>query len=125
VRRKAATDGNNKLPKKRKVLIRGKPRWQVDFGLEPVGKLGRQQRIYSNETTLNLMAAAMSTAKTRTVIAPLALGFFGCMRPEEITSEKPKEKGLPVEKWFGCKGIDLEHWMITPGRVKEYIKSRA
>jgi hypothetical protein len=81
--------------------------------LEPVGKLGRQKRIYSNETTLNLMAAAMSNAKTQTVIAPLALGFFGCMRPEEIASEKPKEKGLPVEKWFGWKDIDLEHGLVS------------
>jgi hypothetical protein len=81
--------------------------------LEPVGKLGREKRIYSNETTLNLMAAAMSNAKTQIVIAPLALGFFGCMRPEEITSEKPKEQGLPAEKWFGWKDIDLEHGLAS------------
>ena len=63
----------------------------------------RWQKEVQQATTLNLMAAAMSNAKTQTVIAPLALGFFGCMRPEEITSERPKEKGLPAEQWFGWK----------------------
>jgi hypothetical protein len=81
--------------------------------LEPVGKLGCQKRIYPNQTMLNLMAAAMSNAKTQTVIAPLALGLFGCMRPEEITSEKPKDAGLPVEKWFGWKDIDLDHGLVS------------
>ncbi len=81
--------------------------------LEPVGKLGRQKKIYDNATTLNLMAATMMNAKTQTVLAPMSLGFFGCMRPEEITSEKPKAQGLPPEKWFGWKDIDLEHGLVS------------
>jgi hypothetical protein len=81
--------------------------------LEPVGKLGRQKKIYDNATTLDLMAATMSNTKTQTVLAPMVLGFFGCMRPEEITSEKPKTQGLPPEKWFGWKDIDLEHGLVS------------
>jgi hypothetical protein len=61
--------------------------------LEPIGKISRTKKIYPNETTLNLMAAVMETPKTQTCLAPLALGFFGCMRPEEITSEKAKDAG--------------------------------
>jgi len=81
--------------------------------LEPVGKLSRQKLIYPNETTLNIMAAVLENDKTRSVLAPIALGLFGCMRPEEITSEKPKRNGLPVEKWFGWKDIDLENKLVT------------
>jgi len=80
--------------------------------LEPVGKLGRVKEIYPNETTLNLMAATMENERTQSYLAPMILGFFGCMRPEEITSEKCKEKGLPKEKWFGWHNIDLEHGLI-------------
>jgi hypothetical protein len=80
--------------------------------LEPVGKLSRQKKIYPNETTLNLMAATLETPKTKTYLAPLALGFFGCMRPEEITSEKAKGAGLPREKWFGWHNIDLKNGLI-------------
>jgi hypothetical protein len=81
--------------------------------LEPIGKLGRQKKIYNNETTLDLMAATLENAKTQTYLAPMALGFFGCMRPEEITSEKPKATGLPVEKWFGWKDIDLKNGLVS------------
>jgi hypothetical protein len=81
--------------------------------LEPVGKLGRQKKIYPNEMTLNLMAGTMMNAKTQTVLAPMVLGFFGCMRPDEITSEKPKSQGLPPERWFGWKDIDLEHGLVS------------
>jgi hypothetical protein len=81
--------------------------------LEPVGKLGRVVEIYPNETTLNLMAAAMHNEVTQKVIAPLSLGFFGCMRPEEIQSAKAIDAGLPKEKWFGWHDIDLKHGRIT------------
>ncbi|MGA3181854.1 MAG: hypothetical protein ABSF38_16050 [Verrucomicrobiota bacterium] len=80
--------------------------------LEPVGKLGRVKEIYPNETTLNLMAATLETDRTKLYLAPMVLGFFGCMRPEEITSEKCKEKGLPKEKWFGWHNIDLKNGLI-------------
>jgi hypothetical protein len=81
--------------------------------LEPVGKLGRVKEIYPNETTLNLMAATLETERTKLYLAPMVLGFFGCMRPEEITSEKCKEKGLPKEEWFGWHNIDLKNGLVT------------
>jgi len=88
--------------------------------LEKVGKIGRVKLIYPNETTLNMMAAVMENDKTKSVLAPIALGFFGCMRPEEITSEKPKMNDLPVERWFGWKDIDLENKLVHSfgGRCK-------
>ncbi len=81
--------------------------------LEPVGKLGRVVKIYDNETTINLMAAAMSNEVTQLVIAPLALGFFGCMRPEEIQSAKGIDAGLSGKSLFGWHDIDLKHGLIT------------
>jgi len=80
--------------------------------LEPIGKISRVKLIYDNETTLNLMAATLENAKTKTYLAPMVLGFFGCMRPEEVTSDKPKRDGLPKEKWFGWHSIDLEHGLV-------------
>jgi hypothetical protein len=80
--------------------------------LEPVGKVSRQKRIYPNQTTLNLLAATLETPKTQTYLAPLVLGFFGCMRPEEVTSQKAKDAGLPPEKWFGWQNIDLKNGLV-------------
>jgi hypothetical protein len=78
--------------------------------LEPVGKIGRIVKIYPNETTLNLMAAAASNDLTQQVIAPLALGLFGCMRSEEVESAKAIRAG---KQPFGWSDIDLEHGQIT------------
>jgi hypothetical protein len=77
--------------------------------LEPVGKIGRVVKIYDNETTLNLMAAIMSNDATKQVLAPVALGFFGCMRPEEIDSIKALRAGLSGKQLFGWHDIDLKH----------------
>jgi len=81
--------------------------------MEPVGKIGREVKIYPNETALQIMAAAMENELTQQVIAPLALGLFGCMRPEEIQSAKAIRAGMPKEKWFTWRDIDLEHGRIT------------
>jgi hypothetical protein len=70
--------------------------------LEPVGKIGVTVEVYSNETTLNLMAAVMSNDATKKIIAPMTLGFFGCMRPEEAQHEK-----------FGWDYIDLKNGLVT------------
>jgi len=78
--------------------------------LEPVGKLGRVVKIYPNDTVLNLMAAAMGNEVTQQVIAPLALGFFGCMRPEEVSSVKALDAGKPP---FGWDCIDLQNGLAT------------
>jgi len=69
--------------------------------LEPVGKIGVTVEIYPNETTLNLMAAVMSNNATKQIIAPMALGFFGCMRPEEAQHEK-----------FGWQFINLKNGLV-------------
>jgi hypothetical protein len=70
--------------------------------LEPVGKIGVKVEIYPNDITLNLMAAVMSNNLTKKIIAPMALGFFGCMRPEEVEHEK-----------FGWNYIDLKSGLVT------------
>jgi len=41
--------------------------------LEPIKKPGQVVRIYSNEDTLNIIAAAMANPDTQRIIAPLAL----------------------------------------------------
>ncbi len=78
--------------------------------LEPIGKIGVTVEIYPNETTLNIMAAALSNPLTQQILAPLALGFFGCMRPEEVESAKALAAGKPP---FGWDQIDLEHGLAT------------
>lgn len=77
--------------------------------LEPVGKIGRKVEIYPNEIALNLMAAIMSNDATKQVLAPVALGFFGCMRPEEIDSIKALRSGMSGKQLFGWHDIDLKH----------------
>lgn len=77
--------------------------------LEPVGKIGRKVEIYPNEIALNLMAAIMSNDATKQVLAPVALGFFGCMRPEEIDSIKALRAGMSGMQLFGWHDIDLKH----------------
>jgi integrase len=71
--------------------------------LEPIHAPPPDVRIYPNEIVLQLMAGALEDDVTRSVIAPLALGLFGCMRPEEI-SEPPEDAKI---KPFGWNDIDL------------------
>lgn len=75
--------------------------------LEPIQRPGQVIKIYPNETILNLMAAAMVFAPA--AIAPLSLGAFGCMRPEEV-SEPPED---PQATPFSWDDIDLKHGQIT------------
>ncbi len=84
--------------------------------LEPVKVPGPDVRIYSNDTTLNILAAVMSNELTQMVIAPLSLGFFGCMRPEEIDSVKALRAGMSGKQLFGWHDIDLKHGLITVRR---------
>lgn len=75
--------------------------------LEPVGRIPVKVEIYPNEITRNLMAAALEIAPT--ILAPLSLGFFGCMRPEEIDSTKAKDEGMPESEYFQWLDIDLKN----------------
>jgi integrase len=84
------------------AIAKGWCSYNIVDRLEPVGKISRVVKIYSNDTVLNLLAAALSNEHAQMVIAPLALGLFGCMRPEEVEHEK-----------FGWQYIDLEHSRIT------------
>jgi hypothetical protein len=84
--------------------------------LEPVKVPGPDVRICSNDTTLNILAAVTSDELTQMVIAPVSLGFFGCMRPEEIESVKALRAGMSGEQLFGWHDIDLKHGLITVRR---------
>ncbi len=75
--------------------------------LEPNERPGQAVKVYSNEQTMNYMAALLDNELTKKVIAPIALQAFGCMRPEEIS--EPPAKGVP----FGWHDIDLKHGLIT------------
>ncbi|MGC3957024.1 MAG: hypothetical protein QM813_03380 [Verrucomicrobiota bacterium] len=86
--------------------------------LEKVGKITVKVEIYANETTRNIMAAAMSTPATQQIIAPLALGFFGCMRPEEIESAKAKSEGMPESEYFNWDDIDLKNGLCKVRNTK-------
>ena len=77
--------------------------------LEEIKVPGPKVRIYDNETTVQILAAAMHSPVTQAIIAPLALGFFGCMRPEEIDSTKAKAEGMPETEFFQWSDIDLAH----------------
>jgi hypothetical protein len=72
--------------------------------LEPLNAPPPDVRIYPNEIVLNLMAGALEDDVTKGAVAPLSLGFFGCMRPEEI-SEAPEDENI---KPFGWHDIDLK-----------------
>jgi hypothetical protein len=76
-------------------------------------KTGQVVQIYSNTDTLNILTAAMATPATQQIIAPLALGLFGCMRPEEIDSTKALEAGMTGKKLFGWHDIDLANGLVT------------
>ena len=95
------------------ALAKGWATLNIVDRLEPIGKIGRIVKIYPNETTENLMAAAMSTEETQRIVGEMACGFFGCMRPDEVSSKRARRKKLPREKWFGWHDIDLEHGLVT------------
>ena len=80
--------------------------------LEPVGKVGVRVEIYPNETTQNVLAAALANPQTQKILAPLVLGLFGCMRPEEISSVKALATGMSGKQLFGWHDIDLENGRI-------------
>jgi integrase len=109
---------------KRTNMLRFSSLWEVAIAkgwctlnivdrLEPVRVQGPDVRIYPNETTLNLMAAVMSNELAQKIIAPMALGFFGCMRPEEVESVKALRAGKSGKELFGWHDIDLKHGLIT------------
>jgi hypothetical protein len=81
--------------------------------LMPIKKPSRIKRIYGIETEKQLLAAGLETASTRQHLITEVLGLFGCMRPDEISSAKPKRRKLPKEKWFGWKDIDLKNGLIN------------
>ena len=95
------------------AIAKGFAKVNIVDSLEKIGKISRVVRIYDNATTLNLMAAVMSDKERQKILGTMTLGFFGCMRPEEVLSEKPKSEGLPREKWFGWHDIDLKHGLVT------------
>ena len=74
--------------------------------LEPITRPGREVKIYPNIIVKNLLAASQENDITKTATAELAIGFFGCMRPEETHSVKALRNGHPPFDWSK---IDLEH----------------
>jgi hypothetical protein len=75
--------------------------------LTKIGKIQLDTRIYENDIVMNIMAGAMSNELTQQIIAPLSLGFWGCMRPEEVESKKAIKANKPGEPPFGWDCIDL------------------
>jgi integrase len=69
--------------------------------LEPIGDISVEPEIFPNTSCLRLMAASLLPHCNR-IIAPLALGLFGGMRPDEIDHEK-----------FGWHRIDLRDGIVT------------
>ena len=98
------------------AIAKGSCMLNVVDGLEPVKVLGPDVRVYSNDTTLNILAAVMSDDLTQMVIAPVSLGLFGCMRPAEIESVKALRAGMSGTQLFGWHDIDLKHGLITVRR---------
>jgi hypothetical protein len=76
--------------------------------LEPIGEISRVKKIYENDTVRNILAAAMHDDITQSCLIIPVLGFFGCMRPEEITSDKARRNELPKERWFTWDNINLK-----------------
>jgi hypothetical protein len=75
--------------------------------LDKIGRIELDNRIYENNIVLNIMAGAMSNDLTQAIIAPLALGFWGCMRPEEVESKKAIKANKKGEPPFGWDNINL------------------
>jgi hypothetical protein len=78
--------------------------------VEPISAPSPEVRIYSNDTVCNLLGAVLHSELTKPVLVEFILGFFGCMRPEEVQSVKALRNG---DKPFGWNDIDLDHARIT------------
>lgn len=87
-----------------------KQRWVLENivdRLEAVGKIPVTPEKFNNETCLRLLAWSLANDNHKRVLAPLVLGLFTGMRPEEITHPK-----------FGWHSIDLKRGQITiPGEI--------
>ena len=81
--------------------------------LEPIEQPSRIKRIYTIEQEKRLLAGGLENKSAQKHLITEVLGLFCCMRPDEISSEKPKRRKLPEEKWFGWKDIDLKNGQIT------------
>jgi hypothetical protein len=77
--------------------------------LTQIGKITHTNKIYDNRTVMNILAGALSNELTQQIIAPLAIGFFGCMRPEEVESKKAVKANNPKEPPFGWDCINLKN----------------
>ncbi len=79
-------------------------RWAVEnivARLEPIGDISVEPEIFTNASCLRLMAVSLLPRCNR-IIAPLALGLFCGMRPDEIGHEK-----------FGWHRIDIQSGLVT------------
>jgi hypothetical protein len=59
--------------------------------LEQVTRPSPKIEIYDNATTMNILAGCMENDLVQKVLAPVVLGFFCCMRPEEVS--EPADTG--------------------------------
>lgn len=92
------------------ALNKGWVTYNIVDRIEPVSAPSPDVRIYPNSTVLDLLAAVMHNNLTQAVLVEFVLGFFGCMRPEEVQSAKAIRNG---DKPFGWDDIDLDHGRIT------------
>ena len=76
--------------------------------LDPVQKPAPIVKIYTNEQVMSLLAAMMDNSATQSALLPIVLGFFCCMRPEEV-SEPPED---PKAEPFGWNDINIRHAQI-------------
>ncbi|MGD0813499.1 MAG: hypothetical protein ABSA83_07840 [Verrucomicrobiota bacterium] len=81
--------------------------------MEPVAQPARIKKIYTNAQTMQTLAGCLAEEATKLYLIVPVLGFFGCMRPYEILSERARERKLPKEKWFGWHFIDLDNAQIS------------
>jgi integrase len=81
--------------------------------LEPIEQPKRIKRIYTIEQEKRLLAGGLETKSAKRHLITEVLGLFCCMRPDEISSQKPKRRKLPKDKWFGWHNINLKTGQIT------------
>lgn len=62
--------------------------------LEELVVPGQVVKIYENDQVMQILAGVMYDEDTKRILAPISLGFFGCMRPEEVESKRAKTEGL-------------------------------
>ena len=65
-------------------------------------------KIYENQRVIHILAGVLSNTATHSVLAPVVIGLFGCMRPEEISSDKAKSEGMSESEYFQWSDINLE-----------------